>query len=35
MFSPGVLGTKREWILEIHFVDIDKQIGGFIEQFLV
>jgi Xaa-Pro dipeptidase len=21
MFAPGVLGTKREWILEIHFVD--------------
>ena len=30
MFAPGVLGTKREWILEIHFVDIDKQIGGFV-----
>jgi Xaa-Pro dipeptidase len=35
MFAPGVLGTKREWILEIHFVDIEKQIGGFFEQFLV
>jgi Xaa-Pro dipeptidase len=35
MFAPGVLGTKREWILEIHFVDVDKQIGGFVEQLLV
>ena len=35
MFAPGVLGTKREWILEIHFVDLEKQIGGFYEQFLV
>lgn len=35
MFAPGVLGTKREWILEIHFVDTEKQIGGFYEQFLV
>lgn len=35
MFAPGVLGTKREWILEIHFVDVEKQIGGFFEQFLV
>jgi Xaa-Pro dipeptidase len=35
MLAPGVLGTKREWILEIHFVDLEKQIGGFYEQFLV
>jgi Xaa-Pro aminopeptidase len=35
MFSHGALGTKREWILEIHFVDLEKQIGGFYEQFLV
>lgn len=35
MFAPGVLGTKREWILEIHFIDEEKQIGGFFEQFLV
>ena len=35
MFEPGVLGTKREWILEIHFVDSEKQIGGFYEQFLI
>lgn len=35
MFAHGTLGTKREWILEIHFVDIEKQIGGFYEQFLI
>jgi Xaa-Pro dipeptidase len=35
MFAHGALGTKREWILEIHFVDLEKQIGGFYEQFLV
>ena len=35
MFAPGVIGTKREWILEIHFVNVEKQIGGFYEQFLV
>lgn len=27
-------GNKREWILEIHFVDREKQIGGFFEQLL-
>lgn len=27
-------GEKREWILEIHFVDRQKQIGGFFEQLL-
>ena len=35
MFATGLLGTKREWILEIHFVNIEKQIGGFMEQLLV
>jgi Xaa-Pro aminopeptidase len=35
MHDFGVLGTKREWILEIHFVDVEKQIGGFYEQFLI
>jgi Xaa-Pro dipeptidase len=35
MFAHGALGTKREWILEIHFVNLEKQIGGFYEQFLV
>lgn len=27
-------GNKREWILEIHFVDRSKEIGGFFEQLL-
>lgn len=27
-------GHKREWILEIHFVDREKEIGGFFEQLL-
>jgi Metallopeptidase family M24 len=34
MFSPGKDGSKREWILEIHFVDREKKIGGFFEQVL-
>ena len=34
MFLPDAYGNKREWILEIHFVDRDKQIGGFFEQLL-
>lgn len=34
MFLPDANGNKREWILEIHFVDRDKQIGGFFEQLL-
>ena len=34
MFLPDASGNKREWILEIHFVDRDKQIGGFFEQLL-
>ncbi len=35
MFLPDVNGNKRHWILEIHFVDKEKQIGGFFEQLLV
>ena len=35
MFSPGLSGNKREWILEIHFIDLKKQIGGFHEQLLI
>jgi len=35
MFQPDANGNKREWILEIHFVDRDKQIGGFFEQLLM
>ncbi|RKR15153.1 metallopeptidase family M24 [Maribacter vaceletii] len=27
-------GAKREWILEIHFVNKEKEIGGFFEQLL-
>jgi Xaa-Pro aminopeptidase len=34
MFSPDERGNKREWILELHFVDREKQIGGFFEQLL-
>ena len=34
MFLPDAKGNKREWILEIHFVDKEKQIGGFFEQLL-
>jgi hypothetical protein len=34
MRLPDGMGQKREWILEIHFVDRDKKIGGFFEQLL-
>ncbi len=34
MFSPYADGSQRDWILEIHFVDKEKQIGGFFEQLL-
>ena len=34
MFLPDANGNKREWILELHFVDREKQIGGFFEQLL-
>ena len=34
MFLPDAAGNKREWILEIHFVDHERQIGGFFEQLL-
>jgi len=34
MFLPDANGNKRHWILEIHFVDAEKQIGGFFEQLL-
>jgi|TARA_B110000240_G_scaffold101915_1_gene115366 hypothetical protein len=27
-------GDSRSWILEIHFVDSEKKIGGFFEQLL-
>ena len=35
MFLPDAKGNKRHWILEIHFVDREKQIGGFFEQLLI
>lgn len=34
MFLPDAEGNKRHWILEIHFVDIANEIGGFFEQLL-
>lgn len=34
LFLPDANGNKREWILEIHFVDRKKGIGGFFEQLL-
>jgi Xaa-Pro aminopeptidase len=34
MFLPDKNGKKRDWILEIHFVDYEKKIGGFFEQLL-
>jgi Xaa-Pro aminopeptidase len=34
MFLPDANGSKRYWILEIHFISREKQIGGFFEQLL-
>jgi Xaa-Pro aminopeptidase len=34
MFLPDANGHKRHWILEIHFIDAERQIGGFFEQLL-
>lgn len=34
MFAPDTHGEKRNWILEIHFVDRENKIGGFYEQLL-
>ena len=34
MFALDAQGNKRYWILEIHFVDREQQIGGFFEQLL-
>jgi len=33
-FLPDANGNKRDWILEIHYVDREKQIRGFFEQLL-
>ena len=35
MFSPDRKGNIRHWILEIHFVDVRREIGGFFEQLLI
>jgi Xaa-Pro dipeptidase len=34
MRSLDETGQKRHWILEIHFVDRERQIGGFFEELL-
>lgn len=34
MFDLDINGEKRNWILEIHFIDRDHKIGGFYEQLL-
>ncbi len=34
MRSTDELGRLRHWILEIHFVDRERQIGGFFEELL-
>src|SRR5665213_746165 len=34
MRSPDENGQQRHWILEIHFVDREQQIGGFYEELL-
>jgi hypothetical protein len=32
--APDANGVRRHWILEIHFVDRARQIGGFFEELL-
>lgn len=32
--SPDMNGNPREWILEIHFIDRNLEIGGFYEELL-
>jgi Xaa-Pro dipeptidase len=32
--TPDANGARRHWILEIHFVDRARQIGGFFEELL-
>jgi Xaa-Pro aminopeptidase len=34
MFLPDSDGNKRHWILELHFIDKEKKIGGYFEQLL-
>jgi len=34
MRAPDANGAPRDWILEIHFIDREREIGGFFEQLL-
>ncbi len=34
MFLPDANGDKRHWILELQFIDTEKEIGGYFEQLL-
>ncbi len=34
MRDPDANGSPRDWILEIHFIDRKREIGGFFEQLL-
>jgi len=34
IFSPDSAGNKRHWILELQFIDKQKEIGGYFEQLL-
>jgi len=34
LLLPDAHGNQRHWILELHFVDKKRQIGGFFEQLL-
>lgn len=34
MRDPDKAGRPRDWILEIHFIDKEKKVGGFFEQLL-
>jgi len=34
MRQPDQNGRPRDWILEIHFIDREREIGGFMEQLL-
>jgi hypothetical protein len=33
MFDLNKKGEKKNWILEIHFVDKAKEIGGFLNNY--
>jgi Xaa-Pro dipeptidase len=34
MCTPDANGNRRQWIYEIHFIDPERRIGGFFEQWL-